>query len=509
LDPPSETPPRSAPAPALSLTHRASWLLGARLAAFAFGMVLPLLLVRRLDQRDFGIYKLVFLVVNTAVTLLPFGFSMSAYYFLPRERDRQGATVLHIVLFLSILGVAGGLAVLLFPQLLVFVARDAAVRAFAPWVGVLIALWIVAAFLEVAPIANQDARLGSLLILAVQLTRTLLLLGAAVIFGTIESLLVAAVVQAALQVVVLLTYLEWRFPGFGRCLDGPMFRRQLAYAMPLGLAGMLYTFQTDLHNYFVSHRFGAAAFAIYSVGCFQLPLTGMLTEAAALVLLPRMNELESAGRTREIVAVTLRAARKLSAVIFPLYAFLMVTGGEFLSFLFTSQYLASLPIFRINLTLLPLSVLLLDPIVRAFAQFRYHLLGFHVVLSLLLVGNLTWATPLYGMVGAISVVVGIRILERLVVTLALARILCFERDDAAPLADIAKLALSAAAAAGAAYGTRQWLLDSRPIVILLGCGLVFALVYLVAVLLFRVPRPDEFALVRRLLQHPWRTASAR
>jgi len=74
---------------ALSLTARAGWFMAARTLAFAFSFGLPLLLVRRLDQHQFGLYKQVFLLVMTAINVLPLGVEMSAFYFLPRMRERR------------------------------------------------------------------------------------------------------------------------------------------------------------------------------------------------------------------------------------------------------------------------------------------------------------------------------------------------------------------------------------------------------------------------------------
>ena len=51
----------------LSLTVRALWLLVAKILAFALSIALPLLLVRRLSQQEFGLYKQAFLVVGTAL----------------------------------------------------------------------------------------------------------------------------------------------------------------------------------------------------------------------------------------------------------------------------------------------------------------------------------------------------------------------------------------------------------------------------------------------------------
>src|SRR2546426_12350286 len=82
-----------------SLTARTSWLVAAKTLAFVFTMAIPLLLVRRMPQRDFGLYKQIFLVINSAVTMLPLGFGMTAFYFLPREEQRRNQTVFNIVFF--------------------------------------------------------------------------------------------------------------------------------------------------------------------------------------------------------------------------------------------------------------------------------------------------------------------------------------------------------------------------------------------------------------------------
>ncbi len=67
-----------------------SWLTFAKTVGFAFSIALPLLLVRRMDRAQYGLYKQAFLVVTTAMTVLPFGVPMSAFYFLPRETARGG-----------------------------------------------------------------------------------------------------------------------------------------------------------------------------------------------------------------------------------------------------------------------------------------------------------------------------------------------------------------------------------------------------------------------------------
>ena len=469
----------------------------AKTIAFIFNLALPMLLVRRLDQAQFGVYKQLFLVIGTSVTVLPLGFAMSAYYFLPRERDRQRETVLNILIYNVAVGSLACGAFLLWPVLLDLIFHQPGLAGYAHLIGFVILLWIVSQALEIIPIAHGEMKMASALIMGVQLTRTAIYLLAVIMFGSVRALIWAAVVQGVLQIGVLWWYLQSRFGAFWRHLDWSLMRSQLSYALPLGLAGILYTVQTDLHSYFVSNRLGAVAYAIYGVGTAQIPLLTMLQEATNAVVIPRVSALQQQNDTHEIIQLMARAMRKLAAVYFPVYALLIVVAHEFIAFLFTRRYLASVPVFLINLTLLLLGVLLQDPLFRAYVEQRFFLIRLRVVLCVLLTAGLWFGTTRYGLVGAISAVVLVGVTERIVMAVRFGRILGVSRKDIVLLKDVGKLAIAAAAAGLVAEGVRLLLLGNKPLIILVACGMVFSLVYLGAVLLVGIPTPEEKGIVQR------------
>lgn len=340
-------------------------------------------------------------------------------------------------------------------------------------------------------------KLASAMIMSVQLTRTVMYVASVIVFGTVRALMYTAVVQGVLQAVVLWWYLRSRFGGFWRRFDFALLRHQLSYAMPLGFAGILYTVQTDLHNFFVSNRLGAAAFAIYAVGTIQLPLTGLLQEATNAVLIPRISYLQHINDRREIVSLIARATRKLAAVYFPIYALLAVTAHELIAFLFTPRYLASVPVFLINLTLLLVSILLQDPLFRAYKDQRFFLIRLRVFTCVLLVAGLWFGTTRFGPMGAITTVVIVSLTERIITAIRFGRILGVGWSDTVLLKDVGKLAIAAAAAGVAAAMVRWPLLGAKPLVILMVCGVVYSFVYLGAVWLMRVLTGEEREIVRR------------
>ena len=465
--------------------------------AYVLGFALPLLLVRRLSQYEFGLYKQVFLIVSTALTVLPLGFSLSAYYFLPRENEERRNAVVFNVLCFNVF--VGGLVLVLLlarPSVLASLFGSGELTSYAPLVGLVILLWIGALFLEIAAIARDEAKVATVFIIGSQLTKTIFLLTAAVMFGSIRALLYAALVQGLLQNLILVVYLRSRFPGFWRKLDWGMMRAQMSYALPIGLAGLVFGVLIDMHNYIVSYRFGPAAFAIYAVGCFSLPLVNVVGESFGTLLIPHISRLQRKGETREIILVTAQTMRKLAAVYFPLYAFLIVTGREFLTVLFTEQYLASWPIFVIHLTTVPFFVLITDPIMRAYAEHRFFLLKVRVVTVVLLFFALWYGTLYFGLVGAIFIMVAFSLADRFIETAKAWRIVGVRWSDAALLKDVGKVAIAALAAGAITAVARMFATGQRPFVVLVACGIVFTCSYVAFVYLLRIPSLEERVAVR-------------
>jgi O-antigen/teichoic acid export membrane protein len=488
-----------ASAPNLTLTIRAAWLAGGKTIGFALAFALPLLLVRRLSQSEFGLYKQVFLFVSSAMAFLPVGFQMSAYYFFAREsKEQQGQVVFNILVFLMVVTSAACLVVILFPSFLLKLFGNPEMMKQAPLVGFIVMTWVVSSFLDHVILARQETKLATLLLVISQVTKTSLLLGAVIIFSSVRALLFAAIIQGFLQTTILIVYLRFRFGRFWKDFNWLLMRQQLAYALPLGIASILLQLQTTLDNYFVSNLFGAEAFAVYSIGCFQLPLVIILTESIGLTTLPRVNELQNAGKTREVVELLSRVIRKQSLVYLPLYVVLLVIGRELIELLFTRQYLGSWPIFAVNLILIPLAIIssASDPVIRAYSAHRYFVLRTRTVLVVLLVLGLWLFAPRFGMIGAITVMASVSVLESAIIAAKIVTILGVRASDLRLLKDVAKIGAAACSAGAVTWVVRVAMADMFPFAILIVCGAVFLLVYLALILIAGVLTAEELRSVR-------------
>jgi len=492
-----------------SLAIPALWIAAARTVAFTLTLFLPLLLVRRLDQTGYGIYKQSFLLLSTALNILPLGFHMTAFYFLPRESSRKGQVVLNILLFHACAAGLGCLVLVAYPDLLSHIFSSSDLVSYAPLLGLVILLWVTASPLEYIAIADQQPRLATVFIVAGQITFTLLMLGAAILFGSLQALLTATAIQGAIQTTILTVYLARRFKAFSVGFDWTLTRTQIAYAVPLGLAGLIWSLQLQIHHYFVSNRFDAATYAIYAVGIFQMPLIGILSDSVGSVMIARVSQLQKEDRPGEILRLTVRMVRKLAAAYLPIYAFMLIIGHEFIMLLFTSRYLDSWPIFVVNLTMIPLGMVssAFDPIMRAYPVHRYYLLRTRTIVLFFLIVALWFGTDRFGPVGVITMVVVANAVERLFIGLKAANILGASWRDLVLLRDVGKLGVAAFLALVVTAVARSFLLNTGPFAVLAVGALLFGAVYLTGVWLIGVPTADERAMFFSRVAGMYRLAS--
>ena len=156
--------------------------------------------------------------------------------------------------------------------------------------------------------------------------------------------------------------------------------------------------QANVHHYVVASRFDPATFAIYAVGCLQIPLVDVMTTSSANVMMVKMAEDGFESRSPAALALWHDTTRRLALVIFPLAVFLLVMARDIIVVLFTSSYLASVPIFMLWTLTIVFSVPCVDAVLRAHAQTRF-LFGLNVLRLALVLGLTGWFLSLYRTAG--------------------------------------------------------------------------------------------------------------
>jgi O-antigen/teichoic acid export membrane protein len=357
-----------------SFIERAAWLTRANLLAFGLSFLTPLVIVRVFDQAEFGTYKQLFQILTTFMTALYLQVPMSAYYFMRREPDKRPQVAMNIILFYLAIGLLTALVLAAYPGWITYIFHNPALDKHTPLLGVALTVCLMATNIEIFPLAVGDVRTASRFIVLAQISKSLIIICAAVMFGSLRAVLWGTIIQGVIQCAFMLGYIHYRIGSLkvrpDQLFDWSLLKKQISNSLPQGDGGMAQSLGADLHNYFVSHYFSAASFAIYANGCFQPPLVSLMQGSFNDTLAQEAPRLEASGNYKGIIQSWMNAIRRLSLVILPACALMFVVRRELIVTLFTEAYAESAEIFSIYLIVTLTQMTLISPIMRSFAEFR-------------------------------------------------------------------------------------------------------------------------------------------
>ena len=341
----------------------------ARLVGAVLTIAVPMVLARVLVPASYGTFKQAWLLSQTLALILPFGLTQSLYYFVPREPPRRDRFVAQALWFHLAIAAAAAIAILAGRSLVARQFGNAELDRNLGWVAAFTALFIAGQPLDVAWNATGKFGRAALLRAGFEGARGLGMVGGALATRSVEGIFVGIAVACGLRAA-----LAWAAiaRAHGLRADRALFRRQAAYALPFGVAFLLIIPQQQFHQYAVGAAVSAAAFAVYSVGCFQLPIVDVLYTPVSELLQIGLAEADRDGRgARGGLALFHEAVLQLAFVFVPAAGFLLLAAPELIRFLFSARYAAATPIFRLALIQIALSALPLDGVMRARAQNRF------------------------------------------------------------------------------------------------------------------------------------------
>ena len=474
-----------------SLTGRTFWLAASKSAAYVLNLGVPLVLVRRMSREEYGTYLQAFQIITTAVALLPLGFGLTAYYFLPREPAKREQVIKNILLVLAALGGLALFTFALFPDTASRLTGNPVVSGYSVLIGLVIFFWVWSGFLETAVLANEEVLLAPLVVVASQVVRTSLMFTAALTEADLRSLLLASLTHGVVQSLVMLWYLTTRFPSFWKGFDPQLLKRQVIYASPYSLGSLLWVLQTDMHAFFISKQFGEERFAIFRVASFQLPFVAVLTESINAVMIPRVVELQHADRMAELRALVARVVRLLAIALIPVYVVLLVLSSEFITGLFTMKYAESSILFAVLLTILPSNVVVFDSVARAYPWLGAQTFRLRLVIFPAYVAALWFGTRTLDLMGIAVIIVLYALIERTFLALWTVQALRMGRADFRAMSDVGKVVLASVIAAAPTIATRMLMRDVSPLVVLITGGFVFYAAFIAAGFWLRLPTAAE------------------
>jgi O-antigen/teichoic acid export membrane protein len=398
----------------------------------------------------------------------------SLYYFIPRQRDEAGRHAANALVTLALVAVACAAALYAARTGIAAWMTNTELARYLPILSVFLAFTLAAAVFEIVMVSRKEHLAAATVYAGSDLVRTASLIVPALAIGGLRGVLLGATAFAALRLAAMLVYLGREF-GRDLRFDPALWRGQLLYALPFGLAVAVDVVQANLHQYFVASRFNAETFAIYAVGCLQIPLVDLICTSTANVMMVKMAE-DEGGQRRTALALWHDTTCRLATIVFPLAVLLLLTARGIIVSLFTVRYIASVPIFMIwCLTILP-SALSVDAVLRAYARTRF-LLAMNLMRLALIAISIGWFLSTFGLAGAVLVTLLSTTLVKAAGVFRIARLLKVGLGDVLPWARLAGVAIQASLAAIPAFWVSRATTSWPAFAAVVATGAVYALTF--------------------------------
>jgi O-antigen/teichoic acid export membrane protein len=426
------------------MSRPALLLVAGRSAGFVASFAIPVVLARTFDRTAFGTYKQLFLIYTTLYGVAQLGAAESLYYFVPRKPGQAGRCVGNAIVTLALTAVLCAAVLVAGRGWIARWLANADIVGDLPLIGLFLAFTLASAAFEIVMVSrNQHAR-AACTYAASDLVRTALFVVPAIAIGSLRAVLVGATIFGAIRVGAMAVYLGREF-GARLRIDTALWRNQLAYSLPFALAVGIDVVQANFHQWAVASRFDAATFAIYAVGCLQIPLVDLVSTSTANVMMVRMAE-ETGADERSSLTLWHDTTERLASLIFPLAVFFLLVARPVIVFLFTPRYLASVPIFMIWCLMILPSAFTVDAVLRVYARTRF-LLAMNAVRLALIATSIGWFMSRFGLIGAVIVTLIATSLVKAAAVVKIARLMHVGLADVLPWRRLALAAVHAGVSA--------------------------------------------------------------
>jgi len=404
------------------------------------GILSTAILTRLLTKADFGSYRQAMLAYTFAVPFIILGLDRTLYAFLPGETTRpRGVLVENIIL----LTVAGGLL-----SLFIILGGDRllANRFNNPALASLLSLMFLYPLLMLPASATSAClmsrnRTKQLTVFNI-LSRICLFLLVIIpcYFLPKSSMAILGHVAAAVLTTIAAVYLMFRAcPGetWKPTLNG--MKKQINFAIPLGLSAIIGSTGVMIDQMLVSLRCSPEIFAVYTVGAMEIPLIGIVTGSITSVMIVDYVGFYRAGNLQAIVDLIHKAMIKSAILILPVMTFLFCIAPEFIRLLFGKSYEWSAVPFRIYLLQLPIRTITFGAILQATMNSKYILISSILYLT----ANAIFGWSLISIFGAAGAALGTLLAEYFVLvpflTIVLTKLLKTKTIKLFPWRDLGKL----------------------------------------------------------------------
>lgn len=383
-----------------SLSHQVGILTLGRVFAYAVMFFVPIVNVRALSVEHYGYYRQFWLLFETLGPLLILGFPRSLLYYLPRtDSDREKSVyITQTVTFLFVMSLIAVCVYFVMGQVLGS-GMGALVRAFFWRLSFFTVCMMVSDYMDSLFVAEKQVKRQAIYHAVSSSIQAVVVIIVSWYTRSIVSLIWALAIMSGLKVSFALLYTAEVYKPALRLMSLSSIREQLSFALPLGMRAIAFLLLAQTDKFIINRLLGREAFAVYSIGAFQLPFVNILAASVSSVTLPLMARYQKDGEFDEVSRLWKRSTLKLALLFCPIFVFFLVTAGKFITIFFTDDYAEAIPVFEIYLLLFLRSTIDIGSIMTVFKQNIY----MFKVLAVAVVVNVILSYVLFSQIGRLGV----------------------------------------------------------------------------------------------------------
>jgi len=429
------------------------------------------------------------------------GMAESLYYFLPFEKKLAGAFVSNTLLVLGGTGLLTMICLWIWRDKVGNLLNNPELSELLPLLGLYLFCMLPSVVLEIVMTVRKQHFAASATYALSDVFRALFLVVPVYFVADLHWLLYGAIAFALLRLAATSIHASQMF-GISLHPEAPALRRQFGYALPFGLSGLIEIMQTNFHLYAVSWSFDAATFAVYAVGCLQIPLADFLMTSTSNVMMVNMRERMLSGDNASVAVIWLDSIRKLALVFLPLAGVLLVCADPLVVLLFTDTYAASVPIFMLWTLSMVFMMLLTDGVLRVHAENRF-LIAQNLLRLALIAVLIRVFLQYFGLSGAILVTLLATAIAKALALWRIRAVLQVGLGNLLPWRDLGNTLVLACAALLPALLMKA-MLQAQPLLQLVFTGAAYTFAYILLLQYWGPLQPDERRQISQWLLHPLR-----
>lgn len=303
-------------------------------------LMAPMILVRMLDQAEFGDYRLIWLVVATAAAVFTFAVPSSLMHFLPKScENRKRAYTGNALVFLCCSGCVAAIALAL-----VWHWRPLAWGEFAQYeylVPLFVSLWIASSLMDCLPAADGRPTIQAAFNIMLAILRLASIIVVAATTHAVTPILVAMCIYGAIKVSAIPLYAVRLSTFRGLAINFGQLMSQLKYVLPFAIGNSLFLLRLQADQWIAATLLSIQDMALVSIASFALTYSVIIRQPLITTTLPKLSSLIGDGDIAAACSLLRRTYAVLCSVLLPVLALMYVITYDLVEMLYTANYLAA------------------------------------------------------------------------------------------------------------------------------------------------------------------------